>query len=417
MLMGRQLFWRIYLTLLASLLVAAVLVATLWRVADEGPGRPWEHLPVRFLEATLPPADEPPGTLQAAAERLARAVEGEVTVLSPDRRRLAVAGTDLEHAPEAVEGGWQGERAKHPWRFRLHDGRIVLVRFGVVLRRPPWQVPLAVVLVAIAVGLAALPVVARLTHRLERLRQGMERWGQGELALRVPVGGQDEIAAVARSFNQAAERIQALLDAHRALLANASHELRSPLARLRVAIDLWQDSPTPERRAEITRSLGELDQLIEEILLASRLDHLEPASAGETVDLLALAAEEAARVGASAEGEVVETLGDARLLRRLLRNLLENAIKHGAPPVEVLVGHAADGRPSLVVQDRGPGVAAQERERVFEPFYRPAGRAEAAGGWGLGLALVRQIAVRHGGHVRCEARQGGGSRFVVELAG
>jgi len=414
--MGRQLFWRIYVTLLASLLAAALLVAALWRIADEGPGRPWEHLPVRFLEAALPPVDQPPGALQAAAERLARAVDGEVTVLGPDRRRLAVAGSDLEHAPEAVEGGWQGERAKHPWRFRLNDGRIVLVRFGVVLRRPPWQVPIAVVLVAIAVGLAAWPVVARLTHRLERLRQGMERWGEGALASRVSVAGRDEIAAVARTFNQAADRIQALLDAHRALLANASHELRSPLARLRVAIDLWQDAPTAERRAEIARNLSELDQLIDEILLASRLDHFEQASLGETVDLLALAAEEAARVGASVEGEVVETVGDARLLRRLLRNLIENAARHGAPPVEVLVGRSADGRPSLVVQERGRGIPTEEQQRVFEPFYRPAGQAEAAGGWGLGLALVRQIAERHGGDVRCEAREGGGTRFVVQIA-
>ena len=158
---------------------------------------------------------------------------------------------------------------------------------------------------AVCVGIAALPVIGRLTRRLERLRQGVERWGAGDLGARVPVRGQDEIAAVARSFNQAAERIvRHRLAAHRALLATASHELRSPLARLRVAAELMEHGPAPAAQAEMARNLAELDQLIDEILLASRLDHLQPGGPRERVELLALAAEEAARTGASAEGQL-----------------------------------------------------------------------------------------------------------------
>ena len=411
-----RLFWRIYLTLLGSLIVAAVLVAMLWSVVGETPLDVWSRMPVRLLEAALPPSDDPAGAVQAAAGRLAEAIEGDVTVLGPDGQPLAVAGRHLLRADVFEDGAWHGEPGRHVWAFHLHDGRTVLARFGVALRRPGWHVLLVLVLVAVAVGFAALPIVARLTHRLERLRQGVERFGGGDLAARVPVRGQDEIAAVARSFNQAADRIQALLHAHRALLANASHELRSPLARLSVAVEMWEQGPSPSVRAEIARNLGELDQLIDEILLASRLDHFGPGGATEKLDLLALAAEEAARVGAAAEGEVVELRGEPRLLRRMLRNLLENAVKHGAPPVEVAVGRAPNGRPRVVVRDHGPGVPEGERERVFEPFYRPAGRAEAAGGWGLGLALVRQIAERHGGQARCAARPDGGSEFVVELA-
>lgn len=408
-----RLFWRIYVTLLASLVVAAMLMALLWSLAGETPAETWSRLPVRLLEATLPPAGDPPGALAAATARLAQAVQGDVTVLGPDGRPQAVAGAPLVRA-EA--GPWHGEAVRHVWAFRLHDGRVVLARFGMMLHRPGWHVLLALALVAVCVGIAALPVVGRLTRRLERLRQGVERWGAGDLGARVPVRGQDEIAAVARSFNQAAERIEALLAAHRALLANASHELRSPLARLRVAAELMEHGPAPAAQAEMARNLAELDQLIDEILLASRLDHLQPGGPRERVELLALAAEEAARTGASAEGELVEILGEPRLLRRMLRNLLENAAKHGAPPVEVVVGRSPVGRPTVTVSDRGPGVPDGERERVFEPFYRPAGRAEAAGGWGLGLALVRQIARRHGGEVRCGARPDGGSAFVVELA-
>jgi signal transduction histidine kinase len=107
--------------------------------------------------------------------------------------------------------------------------------------------------------------------------------------------------------------------------------------------------------------------------------------------------------------------GDARLLRRLVRNLLENARRYGGgTPIEISVAVDHD-TVTLRVCDRGPGVAAAERERIFEPFYRIRGTAESGNGVGLGLALVRQIARRHGGDARCEAREGGGSVFVVTL--
>ena len=108
--------------------------------------------------------------------------------------------------------------------------------------------------------------------------------------------------------------------------------------------------------------------------------------------------------------------GDARLLTRLTRNLVVNALRHGRPPVEVSVRASGD-RVVLSVRDHGDGLPAGEETRVFDAFYRPAGRSEAAGGWGLGLALVRQIAEHHGGKVRAEAADGGGARFVVELPG
>ncbi|TIQ69604.1 MAG: HAMP domain-containing protein, partial [Mesorhizobium sp.] len=131
------------------------------------------------------------------------------------------------------------------------------------------------VLIAGVIGLAAFPVVRHLTRRLEALRQGVDRWGEGALETRVAVNGKDEVAAVAASFNRAAAQIERLLAAHRSLLANASHELRSPLARLRMAIDLHADGQSGPVRDEIVRDLAELDALVEEILLASRLDHIE----------------------------------------------------------------------------------------------------------------------------------------------
>jgi signal transduction histidine kinase len=254
--------------------------------------------------------------------------------------------------------------------------------------------------------------VRHLTRRLEALRQGVDRWGEGALDTRVSVRGSDEVAAVAASFNRAAEQIERLLAAHRSLLANASHELRSPLARLRMAVDLDADAQSGPVRDEIVRDLAELDALVEEILLASRLDHIEKLERVEPVDLLALAAEEGARSGVDVSGEPGVVSGDPTLLTRLVRNLMQNAQRHGAPPVTAHVG-TEGGSVVLKVRDHGPGLPEGTGERVFEPFFRPKGRSETAGGWGLGLSLVRQIALHHGATVRHESPSGGGACFVV----
>ena len=306
-------------------------------------------------------------------------------------------------------------------------GRVVMVarssRHGMLLHggHPPAALHMALFLVALggAVGLAAYPVMSRLTRRLEALRVTVAAWRPDQNHLRAPVEGDDEVADLALSFNRAAERAEALLAAHKTLLAHASHELRSPLARLRLATEIYLDAPSSERREAIGREILELDGLVDEILLASRLDHQEEATAtDQPVDCLALAAEEAARAGVLlAEVDVGAgaflVRGSPRLLRRMIRNLIDNALKHGAPPVEVAV--VRDSQAIVIrVTDRGPGVPASLREQVFAPFYRPTGQGEEGGSWGLGLSLVRQIAERHGGVARCE-RESGLTVFSVRL--
>jgi len=176
------------------------------------------------------------------------------------------------------------------------------------------------------------------------------------------------------------------------------------------------EAPSAPLTTEIERNIDELDQLVDEILLASRLDASPSEFARDNVDLLGLAAEECATALASLDGQPAEVAGDARLLRRLLRNLLENARRYGGmTPPEVSVRVRADGCRVLSVCDRGPGVPESERERIFEPFHRPPQAQEHEGGYGLGLALVRQIAERHGGTARCLARDGGGACFEVVL--
>jgi len=286
---------------------------------------------------------------------------------------------------------------------------------------PGWSrgLGLVVVLVVlfIAVAAGAYPVVRRLTRRLEALKRGVEQFGAGRLQQRVDIPGNDEVAAVASSFNVAAERIEALVRSNKSLLANASHELRSPLARMKMAVSMLEDAG-PERRAhlkrEIDTNVAELDALVEEVLLASRLDASNVLDRQEPVDLLGLAAEEAARVEGTVDGVPLSVVGDERLLRRALRNLLENARRYGGGDVSVLLERDGN-RANVKVCDRGPGVPQEMRERIFEPFFRLPGHAEQAGGVGLGLSLVKQISERHGGQVRCEERPGGGSCFLLAL--
>ena len=274
-------------------------------------------------------------------------------------------------------------------------------------------------IVAVAVALGAYPVVRRMTKRLEALDAGVRRWGEGDLSQRLPEQGQDEVANLAQAFNVAAQRVQALLLTHKTLLANASHELRSPLARIRMGLELLGPDTQPGIRDELKRNIQELDQLIDEILLASRLDARE-ADLGtvEAVDLLGLAAEECARAGAElqppAPGSVLVVKGVAKLLRRMVRNLLDNAHRHGVGNAEVALS-ATGGLVTLTVSDRGPGVPVALRERIFEPFYRLPGASERDGGTGLGLALVKSIVLRHGGVVRCVDGVGVGACFEVEL--
>ncbi len=293
-----------------------------------------------------------------------------------------------------------------------------------LLSMPTFGLPPAVgpavllVLLFLAVAAGAYPVVRRLTHRLEALKQGVETFGGGALGHRVDASGRDEVAAVGATFNRAAERIETLVRSHQSLLANASHELRSPLARLKMAVALYGDAEGLHRdrlRREIDTNVAELDALVEEVLLASRLDAAQALDAEEPVNLLAMAAEEAARVGGHASGADVVVQGSERLLRRAMRNLLENARRYGGQEVEIDIALQGQDRVQFRVCDRGPGVPVVHRERIFEPFFRLPGHAEREGGVGLGLSLVRQIALRHGGQVECQARQGGGSCFVVTL--
>ncbi len=474
----KSLYLRIWLTVVAALALFALVSAWMWQrhldqervrfeVAAGERVAAWAELVQRALPGAFAPQGEQAEALREWSARL------RVPLALDDRRgeRIAASESYLRREMDGAPPGtavqlddgrtlWLARRAmrrpppdgaapaEQAWSLGPGAGAAIMMRQrgpqlgdrppgptlgerpGAMAPLPPlpFGLPQAVgplVLVAvlfIAVAAGAYPVVRRLTRRLEALKQGVQAFGAGDLAQRVDDSGRDEVAAVAATFNQAAGRIEALVRSHQTLLANASHELRSPLARLKMAVAMYGELPEAQRarlKREIDTNVAELDALVEEVLLASRLGAGASLDRSDPVDLLGLAAEEAARLGAEvqAQGDARHWVrpGNERLLRRALRNLLENARRYGGDQISACVQASADGAVHLKVCDRGPGVPASLRERIFEPYFRLPGHAEREGGVGLGLSLVRQIAAAHGGSVRCDAREGGGSCFVIDL--
>jgi signal transduction histidine kinase len=418
----RRLYLRVYVALLASILVFALAAGFLWRQVFESPGaRHGLEVAAALAQQALPPPSASAAEQQAGLARLGKILGTDLSLFAADRARLAAVGEPLPApAEDRRRAGWLRRVDGPPaLALPLADGRWLVARTERWQRHPAFGLFITLALLALAVGVGAYPVVRRLTSRIERLQAGVESLGAGDLRARVKVEGRDEVASLAESFNRAAARIEQLVGAHKALLAATSHELRTPLARIRLAVELMKEGADARRKAELEQDIAELDSLIEEILLMSRLDsQISAAPSRETdeeVDLLALAAEECARYEeAELDGQPVSVRGDARLLRRMIRNLLENARRHGAPPIELRVARRDDGA-ELQVRDHGPGIPESERERIFEPFFRQPNARQGFGA-GLGLALVRQIARRHGGEATVEAAEGGGGRFVVRLA-
>jgi signal transduction histidine kinase len=408
----RRLYLQVYLTIVASLVLVVLTAGLLWHfVAGVGPFGPQFEVAGEVIAELVPPANAPPQAQQQAINRLAERLGADLALFSRTNEPLAAAGRPLP-APSrnGQSGGWMRTFDGPAVSIPLPDGR------RLVARLPPRQRPRPLVLaaflgaIALVVALGARPVVRRLTGRLERLQRGVESLGAGDLSARVKVEGRDEVARLAQSFNQAAGRIESLVNAHKMLLANASHELRTPLARIRLGLELL--AAHPERKGELEKDIAELDQLVDEILLLSRLDATEQLEVREDIDLAALAAEECARYDdCGLEAKPVTVCGDPTLLRRMIRNLIDNAQLHGKPPIEVMVARQ-DDRAVLNVLDHGPVIVEEARERLFSTFYRIPGRCGPKG-TGLGLALVRQIARRHGGDVAYNPERG--NSFTVTL--
>ncbi len=270
-----------------------------------------------------------------------------------------------------------------------------------------------------------------LTRPLRHLRRATGRLAEGRLDTRVmPALGsrRDEIGDLGRDFDHMAERLQTLISAQKRLLNDVSHELRSPLARLQVAVGLARQQPDKLASAldRIERESGRLDELVGQLLTLSRLEAGVPLGPEEYLDVTELLHDivEDARFEAQVGGRTVELRTDsgfmlhgrAELLRRAFENVIRNAVRHAPPDtaVDVAVERAPIGNRVVVsVCDHGPGVPEAEMEGLFEPFVRSS--RDEGGGYGLGLAITRRAVEAHGGTVGARNRSGGGLCVILEL--
>jgi len=245
---GRRLFWRVYLTLLGSLALVVLLIATLWHRFAEPPMTRAMNIPAAAIGALLPGKDAPRAEIETALRRVSAATASRVTLTDPAGRPIGVAENGRMVLASAATDPRRSSTSGHMtmmrgWRAPLADGRALRIETPGRSGAPGPHILAMLIAIAASVGVAAYPIVSGLTRRLERLRSSLDAWGSGRLDSRAGVEGRDEIAAVAASFNAAADRVEALLAAHRALLTHASHELRSPLTRLRLAVVLFTGAP------------------------------------------------------------------------------------------------------------------------------------------------------------------------------
>ncbi|MHB8535701.1 MAG: ATP-binding protein [Sulfuricaulis sp.] len=343
----------------------------------------------------------------------------------------------------------EASRPRELQRIRSHRLLIVLpdhveyrlipdfqaVTLGRILRRPR-VIALPIVVAAIVSGLVCLILARYLTAPIVRLRRATEAYAAGDLNPRVaPTLGsrQDEIADLARAFDHMAQRLQELMTAQRQLLSDVSHELRSPLARLEVALGLARQRSDGRATAEfdrIEREAESLNDLIGQLLSLSRLEsgvmkpEREPLDIGEILAAVAADADFEARANNRRVelAQVAPTMiqGDAALLHSALENIVRNALRYTAENSVVRLtleraGTAPD-KLTIRIRDHGPGVPDDMLPRMFEPFVRvDNARERARGGYGLGLAIAQKAVRLHGGEVTARNEPDGGLSVVITL--
>lgn len=313
---------------------------------------------------------------------------------------------------------WACERCAKEY-LTVRDG-LYTYTFSVPIVSPERRLwlPLGALLLVLVVLYYATRALFR---PIDGIHAGIERIGAGELDHRLDVPRRDELGDLARSINGMADEIRRMLEAKRQLLLAISHELRSPLTRAKVAVALLGDAA---QRAEITRELDELAQLIEELLETERLSSphraldKRPASLNALVDEVLENFFAGRAVQRRLPVQEVRVEVDAPRIKLLLKNLLDNALRHtpaGAPPPEVTLEQVPSGV-TLTVRDHGTGIASEHVPHLTEPFYRadPSRRRET-GGYGLGLYLCRVIAEAHGSALAIDSAPGRGTSVRVSF--
>ncbi|MEE9336156.1 MAG: HAMP domain-containing sensor histidine kinase [Granulosicoccaceae bacterium] len=262
-------------------------------------------------------------------------------------------------------------------------------------------------------------IIRRQLSPIKKIKQGVSLMSQGDLQHRIPISGNDDLAQLGDSINKMAERIETMLDAKRQLLMAISHELRSPLARSRIANEMLPDSINKQR---IGDDLNEMDKLIHEIMESERLQHHTDLHY-QTVDLTALLIDVTGNdsdfVQLNINTDEFKIEADDARIRIMLRNLINNALQHGRMEQSENINVSLDRSDTdaiLRVTDYGPGIGANHIENLGEPFYRPdESRTRTTGGFGMGLTLVKRIVDTHGGTLKIDSQTTQPSGTTVEV--
>ena len=275
-------------------------------------------------------------------------------------------------------------------------------------------------LVIFSVVLTAQRVLEHLLRPLRVLNVGVTRLGEGDLEVTVPRTTSDEFGTLTAAFNEMAGRVREMIVARDQLLVDVSHELRSPLTRMKVALELMPDEG---QRARLSSEVTEMERMITGLLELERLR----TGRGVTLarqDLVPIVRDVVSgftdrppgvQFDSSDAGEIVVNV-DAEQVRTVLRNLLENAVKYSLPDsraVRVSVAKTAHGA-TVRVTDDGAGIPSEDAERIFEPFFRvDRSRSKESGGYGLGLSICKRVMEAHGGRIALEQASGRGASFVL----
>ena len=287
--------------------------------------------------------------------------------------------------------------------------------------RPPRAVVSILLGASLFILLTTLLVVRRITRPLETLSRGVQRLGQGIHSLPLPEDGPRELAELARKFNQLSSEIERLLENRTTLLGGISHDLRTPLARLRIAAELLRGGKDDDLLDSMQQDMEEMDALITRTLELARMMQRDGAR-DKATDLATLATDIGAARAEAGEQLLIEAAPPCKavinelVLRRILNNLLDNAYRYaGEGPVALRLRCSASGA-RICILDQGAGIPEDQLGRVLQPFYRlDPSRNRGTGGSGLGLAIVQQLAQLQGWRITLKNRKEGGLSACVEI--
>ncbi|WP_419661561.1 sensor histidine kinase [Desulfosarcina variabilis] len=320
-------------------------------------------------------------------------------------------------------GLWMGSSKGHHFIRLVHGGGRLLFVAPMESDHAQFAIVMLVVMALTTSGILALAYfyLRRQLGPLRVLKKGVDEAGAGRLDHRIPEAGRSELRDLARAFNTMAERLSQLLHSKEQLLLDMSHELRSPITRLKVQLEFLTDD---EARESLRSDVAEMESMVTAILESARMRHaaavlnLQPTDLGQLAG--SLAADFKDRLPEIHLGLLVNepVQVDPEKIRTALRNLLDNALKHtpdDGPPVTLsmeLKSEALD----IVVADQGEGIPASAIPHLFEPFYRPdTSRSRKTGGYGLGLSLCKAIVDAHGGAIDLSSTPGEGTRVIVTI--